>query len=189
MRVCHKKWRHPKCICDVLDEACSLPPIMTPQPLMCYASHLVTIWAWLSSCVFLGSSGSIASAKGYMTEGWGVGGGGGEVALLDASSAPQMPEDVILIYICWGHLFPLPDYLITTQKGDRGNQKYCRCECIYLWHYWCIFLCTFRLYLLQCTDKIPGVYHRIVLLNLIKAFDFHLNLTCGKIKHYLIFYH
>lgn len=42
----------------------------TSASLMCYASHLVTIFVWarLSSCVFPGSSGSVASAKGYMTE-------------------------------------------------------------------------------------------------------------------------
>lgn len=46
--------------------------VMTPPAsLMCYASRLVTIrfWARLSSCVFLGPSGSIAYTEGYMAEG------------------------------------------------------------------------------------------------------------------------
>lgn len=41
--------------------------------------------------------------------------------LLDASSTSQTPEGVILIYICWCHLFPpMPDWFITAQKGDGG---------------------------------------------------------------------
>lgn len=46
--------------------------VMTPPAsLMCYASRLVTIrfWARLSSCVFLGPSGSVAYTKGYMAKG------------------------------------------------------------------------------------------------------------------------
>lgn len=108
----------------------------TSASLMCYASHLVTIFVWarLSSCVFPGSSGSVASAKGYMTE-WE---GGGVIGCLFSYSNSTR---------CHSHLYLLrppfpssPHYLITKQKGDRGiteglqvwAQRFMR---IYFWCY------------------------------------------------------
>lgn len=91
------------------------PPVMTPQPLMCYASHLVTIWAWLSSCVFLGSSGSIASAKGYMTEG---GWGSGVIGCLFSSSNARR---------CHSHLYllkpPFPPAILSHYNTERWQRK------------------------------------------------------------------
>lgn len=112
---------------------------------MCYASHLVTIflWARLSSRVFLGSSGSIASVKGYMTEGWVL----GVAALLDASSTAQTPEGVILIYICWGHLFPsCQTSSLQSRKETEESMKDCRCGCslcesiVRIYDWWFIFV-------------------------------------------------
>lgn len=132
---------------------------------MCYASHLVTIflWAWLSSCVFLGPSGSIASAKGYMAEG----GEGCSVirCLFNFSNSTRCHSH---LYLLMPPFFPpLRRARLTHYWAERKQWKKwsARCESsvhapILTIHYWCCIF-VIRTSLLHYVYQVHGEYHRL----------------------------
>lgn len=126
LKWAHHKWRcHLKCICDVLDEACSSLCNDTPASLMCYASHLVTIflWAWLSSCVFLGPLRKRRVNQGDARQKEGSRGGSVIRCLFNFSNSRRCHSHLYLLRSPFFLLLTAPDWFITEQKGDRGITK------------------------------------------------------------------
>lgn len=96
-------------------------------------------------------------------------------SLLDAASTSQTQEGVILIYICWCHLFvAMPDWFITAQKERWPSKRSSRCESslhepILIIHYWCCIF-VIRTSLLHYAYQVHGEYHRLPTMKSMRTF-------------------
>lgn len=130
------------------------PSVMTPQPLSCVMHHILLPSSSEHGCHHASWKPPL-EASHKLRDTWQKREGEAAV-LLDASSTSQTPEGVILIYICWCHLFffpPLPffppssyarriHYGAEKKGGGWLNEPGGRCESslcepILTIHYWC----------------------------------------------------
>lgn len=150
---------------------------------MCYASCLVTIffWAWLSSCVFLGPSGSIASAKGdTRREGGGraaggVGGGSGVIrrlfnfSKLQKVSFPSIFADATFFLLSARLIHYRVERRRRRTKWSSRCESSLLCESALTIHYWCrIFV--IRTSLLHYAYRVHWEYHHLPALMSMRTF-------------------
>lgn len=95
------------------------PSVMTPQPLSCVMHHILLPSSSEHGCHH--ASWKAPPEASHKLRDTRQKREGKAAVLLDASSTSQTPEGVILIYICWCHLFfhPLPSFSSSSSSYAR----------------------------------------------------------------------